>query len=172
MAPILARFAPRVMIVQAAPPDEDGNVNLSLHLGATRPELLRAGEDPDRLLIVEVNPNLPRTKSLPPEYDNTISLDVVDVLVETNATPFALTEPPTDEVDEAIARNALAYVPNGSTLQTGIGAIPNMVATRAGPRATRRASASTPRCSRRAHASAPGGQGERTTPRGCSTGCR
>ena len=61
------------------------------------------GQDPDRLLIVEVNPNLPRTKSLPPEYDNTISLDLVDVLVETNATPFALTEPPTDEVDGAIA---------------------------------------------------------------------
>ena len=129
MAPILAKFSPRVMVVQAAPPDEYGNVNLSLHMGATRPELIRAGQDPDRLLIVEVNPNLPRTKSLPPEYDNTISLDVVDVLVETNATPFALTEPPTDEADAAIARNALAYVKNGSTLQTGIGAIPNIVAT-------------------------------------------
>lgn len=117
------------MVVQAAPPDEYGNVNLSLHMGATRPELIRAGQDPDRLLIVEVNPNLPRTKSLPPEYDNTISLDLVDVLVETNATPFALTEPPTDEVDGAIARNALAYMKNGSTLQTGIGAIPNIVAT-------------------------------------------
>src|SRR5580700_9016260 len=81
MAPILARFSPRVMIVQAAPPDGSSNVNLSLHLGATRPELLRAGRDPDRLLIVEVNPNLPRTNSLLPDYDNTIPLDVVDVLV-------------------------------------------------------------------------------------------
>jgi acyl-CoA hydrolase len=129
MAPILAKFSPRVMIVQAAPPDADGNVNLSLHLGATRPELLRAGRDPDRLLIVEVNPNLPRTKSLPPDYDNTIPLDVVDVLVETAAVPFALSESPTDDVDAAIARNALAYVTEGSTLQTGIGAIPNIVAT-------------------------------------------
>lgn len=128
MAPILAKFSPRVMVVQAALP-EDGTVNLSLHLGATRPELMRAGEDPDRLLIVEVNPNLPRTSSLPPEYSNTIPLDLVDVLVETNATPFSLPEPPTDEVDAAIARNALAYVKNGSTLQTGIGAIPNVVAT-------------------------------------------
>ena len=128
-APILARFSPRVMVAQAAPPDDDGRVNLSLHMGATRPELIRAGEDPDRLLIVEVNPNLPRTKSLPPEFDNTIALDVVDVLVETNVAPFALAEPPTDEVDDAIARNALAYVKNGSTLQTGIGGIPNVVAT-------------------------------------------
>jgi acyl-CoA hydrolase len=129
MAPILARFSPRVMIVQAAPPDGRGNVNLSLHLGATRPELLRAGRDPDRLLIVEVNPNLPRTNSLLPDYDNTIPLDVVDVLVEASTAPFALTESPTDEADAAIARNALAYVRHGSTLQTGIGAIPNIVAT-------------------------------------------
>jgi len=129
MAPILSKFAPRVMVAQAAPPDDRGRVNLSLHLGATGPELVRAGEDPDRLLIVEVNPNLPRTASLPPDYDNTIPVDVVDVVVETNSVPFALTEPPTDEVDAAIARNALAYVKNGSTLQTGIGAIPNIVAT-------------------------------------------
>ena len=128
-APILARFSPRVMVAQAAPPDDDGRVNLSLHMGATRPELIRAGKDPDRLLIVEVNPNLPRTKSLPPEFDNTIPLDLVDVLVETNAAPFALADPPTDEVDDAIARNALAYVKSGSTLQTGIGGIPNVVAT-------------------------------------------
>jgi acyl-CoA hydrolase len=128
-APILAGFAPRIMVAQGTPPDESGRVNLSLHLGATRPELIRAGQDPDRLLIVEVNPRLPRTASLPPEYDNTVPLDLVDVLVESDAVPFALPEPPTDEVDAAIAAHALAYVREGSTLQTGIGAIPNIVAT-------------------------------------------
>src|SRR6516165_11276573 len=74
-APILARFAPRIMVAQAAPPDDAGRVNLSLHFGATRPELLRAGADPERLLIVEVNPHLPRTRSLPPGYDNTLPLE-------------------------------------------------------------------------------------------------
>ena len=73
--PILARFAPRIMTAQGAPPDADGKVNLSLHLGATRPELLRAGHDPDRVLIVEVNPNLPRTGTLPPGFDNTIPVE-------------------------------------------------------------------------------------------------
>jgi acyl-CoA hydrolase len=114
------------MAVQAAP-DTEGKVNLSLHLGATRPELLRAGRDPERLLIVEVNPNLPRTKSLPPQFDNTIPLDAIDVLVQTEGMPFALVEPPTDEVDLAIARQALRFVTDGATLQTGIGAIPNVV---------------------------------------------
>jgi acyl-CoA hydrolase len=129
MAPILSKFSPRVMVAQAALPDDGGRVNLSLHFGATRPELLRAGRDPERLLIVEVNSNLPRTKSLPPQYDNTIPVEVVDLLVESNAAPFALAEPPANEVDAAIARHVLAYVRDGSTLQTGIGAVPNMVAT-------------------------------------------
>ena len=71
-APILRRFAPRVMTAQAAPPDPDGTVNLSLHLGATYDELMLAGRDPDRLLVIEVNPNLPRTCSLPPEFTNTL----------------------------------------------------------------------------------------------------
>jgi acyl-CoA hydrolase len=134
-APILARFAPRIMVVQGAPPDQAGNVNLSLHYGATRPELLRAGRDPDRLLIVEVNPNLPRTQSLPPDFDNTIPLDAIDVLVESDRPPFALTDPPPDEVDIAIAHHALQFVADGATLQTGIGAIPNIVASElaAGP---------------------------------------
>ena len=42
MAPILARYAPRVMVAQVAPADWRGRVNLSLHMGATRDEL-RAG---------------------------------------------------------------------------------------------------------------------------------
>ena len=128
MGPILARFAPRVMVAQGAPPDEHGAVNLSLHMGGTRDELLRAGWDPDRLLIMEVNSHLPRTRSLRPDYDNTIPLEAIDVLVESDAIPFALADSPTTDADAAIARHALTYVQDGSTLQTGIGAIPNIVA--------------------------------------------
>ncbi|HUC04606.1 MAG TPA: acetyl-CoA hydrolase/transferase C-terminal domain-containing protein [Acidimicrobiales bacterium] len=127
-APILRRYAPRVMIAQGSMPDEDGMVNLSLHLGATRPELLAAGRDPDRLLIVEVNPKFPRTFSRPPEYQNTLSTEDIDVLVEGTTPPFALDEGPGDDIDAAIASEAIKYVQNGSTLQTGIGAIPNLVA--------------------------------------------
>jgi acyl-CoA hydrolase len=126
-APILARFSPRIMVAQGAPPDADGRVNLALHYGATRPELLRAGTDPDRLLIMEVNPNLPRTETLSPEFDNTIPIETIDVLVEADGVPFALQEPPPDDVDRAIAAHALAFVTQGATLQTGIGTIPNMV---------------------------------------------
>ncbi len=128
-APILARLAPRIMTAQAAPPDADGRVNLSLHLGATRDELIGAGKDPDRVLLVEINPHLPRTRSLPPEYDNTIPLDLIDVLVEAAGDPYVLLDPAPSEQDVAIAGHALEYVRDSSTLQIGIGAIPNIVAT-------------------------------------------
>jgi acyl-CoA hydrolase len=127
-APILAFFKPRVMIAQGTGPDEDGLINLSLHVGGTKQEMLQAGRDPDRLLMVEVSPNFPRTSSLPPEYENTIPVDLVDVVVQSDAVPYALGDLPTDETDAAIARFAMGFVKNGSTLQTGIGAIPNMVA--------------------------------------------
>jgi acyl-CoA hydrolase len=116
------------MVAQAAPPDSEGKVNLSLHYGATRPELLRAGHDPERLLIVEVNPHLPRTRSLGPDFDNTVPVDLVDILVEAHNPPFALSEAPADDIDRAIATHALSFVSEGSTLQTGIGTIPSMVA--------------------------------------------
>jgi acyl-CoA hydrolase len=128
-APILERFAPRIMTAQAAPPDSNGRVNLSLHYGATRPELLRAGADPERLLVIEINPHLPSTTSLAPEFDNTIPVELIDVLVEADGVPFSLEEPPPDAVDRAIAGHALGFVVEGSTLQTGIGSIPNIVAT-------------------------------------------
>jgi len=129
-APILARFAPRIVAAQAAPPDSDGRVNLSLHLGATRDELVKAGNDPDRLLIVEVNPKLPRTHSLPPRFDNTLPVDAIDVLVESDTEPYELQDSATAEADLQIAGHALKYISDGSTLQTGIGGVPNVVATK------------------------------------------
>ncbi|MGD0881773.1 MAG: acetyl-CoA hydrolase/transferase C-terminal domain-containing protein [Acidimicrobiales bacterium] len=129
-APILRKYDPRIMTVLAAPPGDDGTVNLSLHLGATLDELVMAGRDPDRLLVVEVNPNLPRTCAFAPEYTNTIPLDIVDVLVEADGSPFTLPPVPPDEIDETIADVACSFVTDGATLQIGIGAVPNIVATK------------------------------------------
>jgi acyl-CoA hydrolase len=129
-APILRRFAPRVMTAQAAPPGPDGTVNLSLHLGATLEELTMAGRDPERLLVVEVNPHLPRTCSLGPEFTNTLDLDLIDVLVEADGTPYTLAQASPDDVDEAIADRARSFVADGATLQIGIGAVPNIVASK------------------------------------------
>jgi len=125
--PLLERLAPRVMATVATPPDADGFLSLSLHAGATVEELHRAGADPNRLLVVEMNPRLPRTRGLPPEHRHAVHLNEVDLLVESDRSPFVLEDAPPTDVEVAIAGHARAFVTDGSTLQTGIGGIPSTV---------------------------------------------
>ncbi len=115
------------MATVASPPDEPGWCSLSLHAGATVKELARAGADANRLLIVEVSPHFPRTIGLPPEHRHAIHVDQIDVLVASEAQPFALPEPQPGEIDAAIADHARRFVVDGSTLQTGIGTIPSAI---------------------------------------------
>lgn len=125
--PVLAAYAPRVMAVQAAPDGPD-RINLSLHVGATLDELVAAGRDADRLLVVELNPNLPRTAGLGPDRPNTIPLALADVVVEADHQPFVLPDAEPTPEERAIAAIACGYIADGATLQTGIGTIPSVVA--------------------------------------------
>lgn len=127
-APILRERAPRVMATLAAPPDSDGWLSLSLHAGASIDELRRAGADPDRLLVVEVNPGAPRTRGLLPEHRHALHLDEIDVVVESDRPLFTLADAPPSEAEIRIAEHALGFVRDGSTLQTGIGGVPTQVA--------------------------------------------
>ena len=76
------------MATAAAPPDADGWCSLSLHAGASIPELQRAAADPERLLVVEVSPRFPRTLGLPPDHRHAVHVDQIDVLVESDAAPL------------------------------------------------------------------------------------
>jgi acyl-CoA hydrolase len=127
-APILEAQAPRVMATAAAAPDPDGYCSLSLHAGASVAELGRAGADSERLLIVEASTEFPRTRGLPPDHPHRIHVDEIDILVESDAAPLPLPEAEPSEVDRAIAENAVAMIEPGSTLQIGIGAMPNAIA--------------------------------------------
>jgi acyl-CoA hydrolase len=125
--PLLEAQAPRVMATVAAPPDEDGWCSLSLHAGGTVKELERAGADPQRVLVVEVSPKFPRTMGLAPEYRHALHLDQIDILVESEKEPFPLPDPDPGDADEAIAAHARKFIPDGATLQTGIGTIPSAI---------------------------------------------
>ena len=126
-APLLEQQRPRVVATVAAPPDPSGWCSLSLHAGGTYAELGRAASDPERLLVVEVSSNFPRTNGLPPEHRHGVHIDEIDILVESEAAPFALPDPEPAETDAAIADNASAFIPDGATLQTGIGTIPSAI---------------------------------------------
>jgi acyl-CoA hydrolase len=94
-------------------------------------ELHRAGADPDRLLVVEISDRYPRTFGRGTQHRHALHVDEIDLLVRSADAPLALPgggAPPT-EIDEAIARHAVSFIPSGATLQTGIGSIPNQIAT-------------------------------------------
>ena len=125
----LARsMAPRVMSTAVAPPDADGNYSLSLHAGATVDELLRCGRDPERLLVAEVNRNLPRTLGLPPAFPHALHERDIDFVVEGDRPLRELPEPKADAVERRIAEHARTFITDGCTLQTGIGGVPDFIA--------------------------------------------
>ena len=128
-APLLAARAPRVMCTMAAPPDADGWLSLSCYAGSTVAELHRAGADPDRLLVVEASPAFPRTSGLLPDHPHRLHLDEIDVLIHSDIAPVELPEPAVSATQVAIAEHAAGFIREGSTIQTGFGSIPSMVAT-------------------------------------------
>ena len=124
---LIQHLAPRVMMMQGSMPDADGNVSLSLYNGAHYDEYLRAGRDPQRLLIVECSPHFPRTFALE-GFVNHISVEDIDVIVYSDEHPTVLADEVGTPEDMAIADFAAEFVKDGTTLQTGIGAVPNLVA--------------------------------------------
>ncbi len=77
-----------------------------------------------RTVIVEVNENMPKAMG----FKNQINLEKVDCIVEGNNP--ALDELPAvghDEDDEKIAGYITELIEEGSTLQLGIGAVPNCI---------------------------------------------
>ena len=126
-ARLLELIQPRVMATAVAPADAEGRYSLSLHAGATLEALRACGRDPERLLIAEVNPRLPRTYGLPPEHPHALTAEEIDVLVEAESPLVELPEEEGGEVERAIAEHVTPYIPDCATLQTGIGAVPSRI---------------------------------------------
>jgi acyl-CoA hydrolase len=124
---LIQHLSPRVMMTTAAMPDAKGHVSLSLYNGAHLEELQRCARDPARLLIVECSPHFPRTHALS-GHVNHLDLAEVDVVVYTDEHPTIFPNEVGTPEEAKIAEHAAAYIKDGSTLQTGIGAVPNLVA--------------------------------------------
>lgn len=124
---LIQHLSPRVMMAPVSMPDAQGRVSLSLYNGATLEELVRAGRDPERLLIVEASPHFPYTHALV-GHENHLDLADVDVIVYTDEQPTVFANESGSPEDLRIAEIAATLIPDGATLQTGIGAVPNLVA--------------------------------------------
>lgn len=106
-----------LLLVSTSPPDARGFVSLGTDA------LYAAALIGDARTFVEVNHQMPRTSGR-----NQIHLSTVLGWVEVDR-PIASPAPiPVADVDRTIAGFVAERIPNGATLQIGIGAVPNMVA--------------------------------------------
>lgn len=106
-----------VALIQVSPPDAHGYVSLGVSV-----DIVRAAVDSADLILAEVNPRMPRTHGDSFLHSSRIAAFVpVDYELPERG-PSAL-----DDIDRAIGRHIATLVPDGATLQTGIGRIPDAV---------------------------------------------
>jgi acyl-CoA hydrolase len=125
---IARRTRPRIVATTMSPPDEDGYLSFGVHAGALAIPFLEAAHDPERVAIAEVNARMPRTRGLPELGGHRVHCSEVDAIVEHDAELFELSGKYRGEADARIAAHASELVPDGATLQFGIGGIPNAIA--------------------------------------------
>lgn len=106
-----------VALVQVSPPDQNGFCSLGISVDYTLQALRSA-----RLVIAQVNRFMPRTLG-----DSFVHVSELDILVPWDEPLIELPKPQIGEVEERIGRNVAQLVPDGATLQLGIGAIPDAV---------------------------------------------
>jgi itaconate CoA-transferase len=107
-----------VALVCVSRADRHGYMSLGVSVDTSR-----AAIDAADLVIVEVNENMPRIHG-----DAWVHVSEVDAIVENTTPLLELPKPPARPEDEAMGALIAAMIPNGATIQLGIGGVPNAVA--------------------------------------------
>jgi acyl-CoA hydrolase len=113
-----------VVFVSMSGPDEHGNYSYALENDYLQAAMARA-----RVVLAEVNDQLPWTY-----YEGKLDPVRLDYIVRVSRPPIELEPTPIGPVEEAIARHVGRYIEDGTTIQIGIGAIPDAVLAGVGDR--------------------------------------
>ncbi len=106
-----------VVLMQVSPPDAHGFVTLGTTVDCTLTAVRLA-----RTVIAEVNPQMPRTHG-----ETAIHISHLTAVVESDRPLLELHTEPFNEMHMRVARNVASLIPDGATLQTGIGGISEAV---------------------------------------------
>lgn len=106
-----------VALIHVSPPDEHGFCSFGIEVGITK----RAAQSA-RVIIAEVNERMPRTLG-----DSFIHISKIDHVIPVDYPLPEIHMASTDAVAQQIAGYIAGLIPDGATLQTGIGAIPDAV---------------------------------------------
>ena len=105
-----------VALIQVTPPDEQGYCSYGVSVDYTK-----TAAECAKTVIAQMNPCLPRTGGAK------IHLDAIQFIVEKEEPLIELRPPKIGDVERAIGKNVAKLIPDGATLQLGIGAIPDAV---------------------------------------------
>src|SRR5262249_18024733 len=110
-------WAPDAVLVHTAPPDRGGYLSLGVSVSYALPAARRVP-----LVIAQVNPRMPRTLG-----NAFLHRSQVDCWVEVDE-PL-LEYPPTSvgQVERVIAGHVAGLIPDGATIQVGVGSIPQAI---------------------------------------------
>jgi 4-hydroxybutyrate CoA-transferase len=103
-----------VVFVNATPPDDHGFCSLG-----TSVEAMHAAIRAAKTVVVQLNRSMPRTLG-----DSFIHVDDIDLAAEVDVPPYEHANPRIGEVERDIGAHVAELVPDDTTLQLGIGAIP------------------------------------------------
>lgn len=106
-----------VALVQVSPPNRHGYCRLGVSVAAAR-----SAVDHARIVIAEINPRVPRT-----DGHTSIHVDKIHFGVEVDRELPVHDDGPPGDIERAIGSLIAEHVPDGATLQMGIGAIPDAV---------------------------------------------
>ncbi|MFX0013061.1 MAG: GNAT family N-acetyltransferase [Promethearchaeota archaeon] len=106
-----------VALIQTSMPNESGDVSLGISVDITKSAVKNA-----RLVIAEINPEMPVTHG-----DSLIHTSEINFMVENHAPLQEWIPPKTTPQIEHVARNIATLIEDGSTLQFGVGKVPNAV---------------------------------------------
>ncbi len=106
-----------VAFISVSPPDMNGYVSLGISVDITK----TAAETAD-YVVAEVNPNMPRTLG-----DSFLHVSEIDAFVENDMPLLEFVQKAPSDIAKAIGEHIADLIENESTLQTGVGRIPNAV---------------------------------------------
>ncbi len=120
MSQVYSLLTVDVAMFQVCSMDEHGFFNFGPQAPETRSIVNRA-----KKVIVEVNNQMPIALG---GNGDQVHISEVDYIVEGSSPPMTqVISPPADEIDEALARLIIKEIHDGSCIQLGIGALPNLI---------------------------------------------
>jgi len=111
---------PDVVLVQASAPAH-GTVSLGTEVNVL-PAAIEAVRAGGGLVVAQLNPRMPYTYG-----DGVLDADLIDYAIEADEPLLSPGRAPVTDCSAAIAERVAALVPDGATLQLGIGAVPDAV---------------------------------------------